>query len=37
MIAALQYLSRITDALFERKMERAAQRISAGVQLFSSR
>jgi hypothetical protein len=35
MIAALHYLGRITDALFEAQMQRAAQRISARAQRFS--
>jgi hypothetical protein len=34
MAAALHYLSRITDALFETRMRRAAQRIGTQQLLF---
>jgi hypothetical protein len=37
MIAALEYLGRITDVLFEAHMQRAAQRISANTQLLTHR
>jgi hypothetical protein len=34
MTAALNYLSRITDEIFESRMRRAAQKISERQQLF---
>lgn len=34
MAAALKYLSRITDTFFETRMQRAARKISVGMQLF---
>jgi len=37
MTAALNYLSRITNAIFERQMRRAAMRISARQHLFPHR
>jgi hypothetical protein len=37
MTAALKYLGRITDTLFETQMQRAAQRISTSAQLFAHR
>jgi hypothetical protein len=37
MTAALNYLSRITDAIFESRMQRAACRISARQQIFPRR
>lgn len=35
MTAALEYLSRLTDELFEAQMQRAMRRISARVKLLS--
>jgi len=34
MIVALKYLTEIADQFFERRMQHAARRISAGLQLF---
>ena len=34
MIAALEFLGRLTDQLFEAQMRRAARRIGARAQLF---
>jgi hypothetical protein len=34
MTAALEFLGRLTDELFEMQMRRAARRISARAQLF---
>ena len=36
MTATLSYLGRMTDKFFERHMRRAAEKISAGSQLFPS-
>jgi len=37
MTAALKYLSRMTDQIFETKMQRAAQKISARRHIFDRR
>jgi len=37
MIAALEYLSRMTDAIFASQMQRAARKISAREQIFHRR
>jgi hypothetical protein len=34
MVAAFKYLGEVTDRFFATHMQRAAHRISAGVQLF---